>query len=259
MLIPGLTALWDHISVLALALARRLPPDSLPRPPTASSVSYLVYDQLLTNLTGASIGACLLILMVAVVTYAVALHFGAARNLGGAGPGDRLPIILSLRSAARSGSLRAAALTTVLLFPLASFSWRTWNIVDYHLSVMNPQVVNNNVVVYTTLADGVGIMGQLLVYTGMAILALLTSVWWVDRQVSRLAVRNCLSDVACGACGYPKQGRDCSVPCPECGDLSAPIPSATFGTATLVVVGAMLVASVTMGPLLLGLAIGFSS
>ena len=259
MLIPGLTALQDHISTLALALARLLPPDSLPRPPTASSVSYRVYDQLLTNLTGASVGACLFILLVAVVTYAVALHFGAARNLGGAGPGDRLPIISSLRSAARSASLRAAALTTVLLFPLASFSWRTWNIVDYHLSVMNPQVVNNNVVVYTTLADGVGIMGRLLVYTGMAILALLTSVWWVDRQVSRLAVRNCLSDVACGACGYPKQGRDCSVPCPECGDLSAPIPSATFGTATLVVVGAMLVASVTMGPLLLGLAIGFSS
>ncbi|MCH7848278.1 MAG: hypothetical protein IIB53_07940 [Planctomycetes bacterium] len=123
---------------------------------------------------------------------------------------------------------------------------------------MNYQLVNN-VPVHPTLADGVGIMGRLLVYTAMAILALLTSVWWVDRQVRRLAVRNCLSDVACGACGYPKQGRESSVPCPECGDLSAPIPSATFGTATLVVVGAMLVALVTMGPLLLGLAIGFSS
>lgn len=257
MRLPVLTALKDHISALALALARLLPPDSLPLSPPYGA-SYLSYDQILPNLPEGSVGGCLFILLVAIVTYAVALHFGAARNLGGAGPGDRLPIILSLRSAARSGSLRAAALTTVLFFPLASFSWRMWNIVDYHLSMMNAQVVNN-VLVHPTLADGVGIMGRLLVYTGMVILALLTSVWWVDRQVSRLAVRNCLSDVACGACGYPKQGRDCSVPCPECGDLSAPIPSATFGTATLVVVGAMLVASVTMGPLLLGLAIGFSS
>lgn len=259
MRLPVLTALQDHMRALAVPLARLLPPDSFSLQPTGARISLgWSNDHLLTNLHGELVGACLFILMVAVVTYAVAFHFGAARNLGGAGPGDRLPIISSLRSAARSASLRAAALTTVLFFPLASFSWRMWNIINYHLSIMNYQLVNN-VPVHPTLADGVGIMGRLLVYTAMAILALLTSVWWVDRQVRRLAVRNCLSDVACGACGYPKQGRDCSVPCPECGDLSAPIPSATFGTATLVVVGAMLVALVTMGPLLLGLAIGIWS
>lgn len=255
----GLTALHGYFYAVAVKVALVLPTDALPRIALGFR-GFTTSDQILVPLhLDASIHAGLLILLFATVTYAVVVRFGAARYLRAASRDDATLIVSPLRSAIRSASLRSSAVMTLLTVVVACYSFRLWEVVDNHLytSEINYKVVNNGLTLTSSsLGAGVGAFGQTLVFLAMVLLALLASIWWVDRRARRLAERARITEVVCGRCGYAKQGRASSARCPECGEMNAPLPSPLFPTPTFVVLAATLVLTVTMGPLVVGLVVG---